>query len=213
MTMTAAAAGNDANKENKIMKIDGGEDGAGAGGKDNSGFDDELILVRSGKTCTQPYHKTCLQSPCTKASRKHTRMISKDEDDDSSKSYKCEKSDSSSCSGIACRNVEAGTQITRSIDTLSDILTKPVVTTEDMSHGDKVIEILKDKTLLPPDPCGHYFCLVSQELMGNPALSCVLIVEADHTCCKALLKGILGDTSIVIPTNNDAAATAAIGPV
>jgi hypothetical protein len=61
MTVTAAAAGNDdANKENEIMEIDWGEDGAGDGGKDNSRFDDELILVRSGQTFTRPYHNTCL---------------------------------------------------------------------------------------------------------------------------------------------------------
>jgi hypothetical protein len=38
-----------------------------------------------------------------------------------------------------------------------------------------------------------------------------LIVEADHTRCKALLEGILEDAGVVIPTNDDAAA--AIGPV
>ncbi|KAJ7818388.1 hypothetical protein B0H14DRAFT_2601269 [Mycena olivaceomarginata] len=52
---TAAAAGNnDANKENEIMEIDGVKDSAGAGGKGNGRFDDELILVHSGQTSTWP---------------------------------------------------------------------------------------------------------------------------------------------------------------
>ncbi|KAJ7798975.1 hypothetical protein B0H14DRAFT_2904603 [Mycena olivaceomarginata] len=106
-----------------------------------------------------------------------------------------------------------GTQIARSVDALSDVLAKPVVTAEDMTHVDKVIEILKDKTLLPPDPRGRYFRLVSRELAASPALSRVLIVEEDHTRRKALLEGILEDAGIVIPTDDAAAAAAAIGPV
>ncbi|KAJ7753039.1 hypothetical protein B0H14DRAFT_2980066, partial [Mycena olivaceomarginata] len=145
-TATAAAAGNDdTNKENEVMEIDGGEDSAGAGGKGNGRFDDELI-----------------PSPRTMASRKRARAVTR-------------KSDSSSRSGTARRNAEAGTQIARSVDALSDVLAKPVVTTEDMTHVDKVIEILKDKTLLPPDPRGRYFRLVSRELAASPALSRVLI--------------------------------------
>jgi hypothetical protein len=213
-TATAAAAGNDdTNKENEVMEIDGGEDSAGAGGKGNSRFDDELIPVRSGLPLTPPSHNTCFQSPRTMASRKRARAVSKDDDDDSAKSHKREKSDSSSRSGTARRNAEAGTQIARSVDTLSDVLAKPVVTAEDMTHVDKVIEILKDKTLLPPDPRGRYFRLVSRELAASPALSRVLIVEEDHTRRKALLEGILEDAGIVIPTDDAAAAAAAIGPV
>jgi hypothetical protein len=170
-TTTAAAAGNDdANKENEIMEIDGVEDSTGAGGKGNGCFDDELILVHSGQTFTRPYHDTFSQSPHTKASRKRTHAISEDEDDNSGRSHRREKSDSSSHSGIARRNAEAGTQIAHSVDALSDVLAKPVVTAEDMSHVDKVIKILKDKTLLPPDPHRQFFRLVSRELAGSPAL-------------------------------------------
>ncbi|KAJ7839105.1 hypothetical protein B0H14DRAFT_3458867 [Mycena olivaceomarginata] len=196
-TTTAAAAGNDdANKENEIMEIDGGEDSAGAGGKGKGRFDDELTL-----------------SPRTKASRKRARAISEDDDDDGARSHKREKSDSSSCSGTARRNAEAGTQIARSVDALSDVLTKPVVTAEDMSHVDKVVEILKDHTLLPPDPRGQYFRVVSRELAASPALSRILIVEKDHTRRKALLEGILEDAGIIVPTNDDAATAAVIVPV
>ncbi|KAJ7821006.1 hypothetical protein B0H14DRAFT_3471855 [Mycena olivaceomarginata] len=196
-TTTAAAAGNDdANKENEIMEIDGGEDSAGAGGKGKGRFDDELTL-----------------SPRTKASRKRARAISEDNDDDGARSHKREKSDSSSRSGTARRNTEAGTQIARSVDALSDVLAKPVITTEDMSHVDKVVEILKDHTLLPPDPRGQYFRVVSRELAASPALSRILIVEKDHTRRKALLEGILEDAGIIVPTNDDAAAAAVIVPV
>ncbi|KAJ7790969.1 hypothetical protein B0H14DRAFT_3501075 [Mycena olivaceomarginata] len=111
-------------------------------------------------------------------------------------------------SGTARRNAEAGTQIARSVDTLSKVLAKPVVTAEDMSHVDRVIEILKDKLLLPPDPRGRYFRLVSRELAGNPALSRILIVEDDHTRRKGLIEGILEDAGIVIPIDD-----AAGGPV
>ncbi|KAJ7831345.1 hypothetical protein B0H14DRAFT_2805095 [Mycena olivaceomarginata] len=181
------AGNDDTNKENEVMEIDGGEDSAGAGGKGNSRFDDELI-----------------PSPCTMASRKRARAC---------KIPQARKSDSSSRSGTVRRNAEAGTQIARSVDALSDVLAKPVVTAKDMTHIDKVIEILKDKTLLPPDPRGRYFCLVSRELAASPALSCVLIIEEDHTRRKALLEGILEDAGIVIPTDDAAAAAAAIGPV
>ncbi|KAJ7312379.1 hypothetical protein DFH08DRAFT_973459 [Mycena albidolilacea] len=99
-TMTAAAAGNnDTKRENEIIEIDGVEDSTGVGGKDNSCFDDELIL-----------------SPHTKASRKHAHVINEDEDDDNGRSHKQKKSDSSSHSGITHCNAEAGTQITRSVD-------------------------------------------------------------------------------------------------
>ncbi|KAJ7896676.1 hypothetical protein B0H14DRAFT_3425464 [Mycena olivaceomarginata] len=91
-----------------------------------------------------------------------------------------------------------------SVDTLSKVLAKPVITAEDMSHVDKVIEILKDKSLLPPDPQGRYFRLISQELTGNPALSHILIIEDDHTRLKGLIKGILEDAGIVIPIDDTA---------
>jgi hypothetical protein len=149
----------------------------------------------------------CLQSPRAKASRKREHAISEDEDENT-RSHKRDKSDSSSRSGTARRNAEAGTQIARSVNTLSKVLTKPVVTAEDMSHVNKVVEILKDKSLLPPDPRGRYFRLVSRELAGNPALSRILIVEDDHTCRKGLLEGILEDAGVIIPIDN-----AAAGPV
>ncbi|KAJ7713246.1 hypothetical protein B0H14DRAFT_2644921 [Mycena olivaceomarginata] len=214
-TTTAAAAGNDdANKENEIMEIDGGEDSAGAGGKGKGRFDDELTLCVSRQSFPRPYCNTFLQSPRTKASRKRARAISEDDDDDGARSHKREKSDSSSCSGNRASQ-RRGWDSDRPPPSTpsSDVLTKPVVTAEDMSHVDKVVEILKDHTLLPPDPRGQYFRVVSRELAASPALSRILIVEKDHTRRKALLEGILEDAGIIVPTNDDAATAAVIVPV
>ncbi|KAJ6611926.1 hypothetical protein B0H10DRAFT_2223595 [Mycena sp. CBHHK59/15] len=91
--------------------------------------------------------------------------------------HKHQKSDSSS---VACRNAEAGTQLSRSVNNLSAAMSKPIVTTEDLTHVDEIICILQDKTLLPPDLKGKLFHLASS------ALSCIL-------------EGILEDAGITIP--------------
>ncbi|KAF8155045.1 hypothetical protein K438DRAFT_1777924 [Mycena galopus ATCC 62051] len=96
-------------------------------------------------------------SPREKVSRKRVRAISDDDgdNDDSTKDHKRQKSDSSTRSSTARRNAEAGGA--RSVETLSAAMNKPIVTSEDLSHVDKVIEILQDKTLLSPDHRGHFF--------------------------------------------------------
>ncbi|KAJ7288900.1 hypothetical protein C8J57DRAFT_1495160 [Mycena rebaudengoi] len=68
-----------------------------------------------------------------------------------------------------------------------------------LSHVDNIIDILRDKTLLPPDPKGKLFRIVSSELSRNPGLARVFILEDDHVRRRGLLEGILEDANIEIP--------------
>jgi hypothetical protein len=45
-------------------------------------------------------------------------------------------------------------QLAKSVETLSAAMRKPIITSEDLSYINKVIDILKDKSLLPPNPKG-----------------------------------------------------------
>ncbi|KAJ7724974.1 hypothetical protein B0H14DRAFT_3620912 [Mycena olivaceomarginata] len=131
---------------------------------------------------------------------KRERAISDDDDDDTPQPrlHKRQKSDSSTRS-TARRNAEAGSQLAKSVETLSAAMGKPIVTSEDLSHVDKVIDILKDKNLLPPDPKGRLFRIVCQKLSGDPSLARCLIIEEDYTRRKGLLEGILEDAGIILP--------------
>jgi hypothetical protein len=98
-------------------------------------------------------------------------------------------------------NAKAGSQLTKSVETLSAAMGKPIITSED-----KVIDILK--SLLLPDPRGQLFCIVCQKLSGDAGLTCCLIVEEDYTHRKGLLEGILEDAGKVIPEDPPIPATA-----
>ncbi|KAJ7652961.1 hypothetical protein B0H17DRAFT_1214833 [Mycena rosella] len=125
-----------------------------------------------------------------------------DDDDDevpaNTDRRKRQKSDSSNSSGVARRNAEAGTQLSRSVDNLS-AMSKPIVTPEDLSHVDEVICILQDKTLLPPDPRRKLFRLVSSALSLARALARVFVLEQDFVRRKGILEGILEDKTITVP--------------
>ncbi|KAJ7802355.1 hypothetical protein B0H14DRAFT_2614345 [Mycena olivaceomarginata] len=181
--MSVAALGDDSEKENDVVEVDKGE--GGSKGKGRAVFDDELSMSN--------FHAT--KSPREKASRKRERAISDDDDDTPpARLHKHQKSDSSTRS-TARRNAEAG----KSVETLSAAMGKPIITSEDLSYVNKVIDILKDKSLLPPDPKGQLFRIVCQKLLGDAGLTCCLIVEEDYTHRKGLLEGILEDAGQVIP--------------
>ncbi|KAJ7264133.1 hypothetical protein C8J57DRAFT_1230615 [Mycena rebaudengoi] len=159
-------------------------DDTGCTAAENNSYDDELLETPTDKR--------------TKGTGKRQRAVSEvsDNGDCTKGSRKRQKSDPTS---IARRNAEAGTQLSRSVDNLSAAMLKPIVTTEDLSHVDNIIDILRDKTLLPPDPKGKLFRIVSSELSRNTGLARVFILEDDHVRRQGLLEGILEDANIEIP--------------
>ncbi|KAJ7846852.1 hypothetical protein B0H14DRAFT_2583895 [Mycena olivaceomarginata] len=195
--MSVAALGDDSEKENDVVEVDKGE--GGSKGKGRAVFDDELSMSNFDAT----------KSPREKASRKRGRAISDDDNDNTppARLHKRQKSDSSSRS-TARHNAEAGSQLAKSVETLSAAMGKPIITSEDLSYVDKVIDILKDKSLLPPDPKGRLFRIVCQKLSGDAGLARCLIVEEDYTRRKGLLEGILEDVGQIIPEDPPIAATA-----
>ncbi|KAJ6620523.1 hypothetical protein B0H10DRAFT_1946063 [Mycena sp. CBHHK59/15] len=132
-----------------------------------------------------------------KASKKHKCAKSNGNESETSKDkHKHQKSDSSSVSRC---NAEARTQLSHSVNNLSATMGKPIITTEDVSHVDEVIHILQDKALLPSDPKGKFFHLISSALSREPALGQIFILEEDHIRCKGMLEGILEDAGIEVP--------------
>ncbi|KAJ7731926.1 hypothetical protein DFH07DRAFT_968592 [Mycena maculata] len=126
--------------------------------------------AEAGSGIGEPYDDELSLSP-KRASLKCKRAESDNKTKISPKeSRKRQKSDSSS---VARRNAEAGTQLSRSI--------------------------LKDKTLLPPDPKGKLFRCVSSALGREPALAHIFILEEDRDRCKGILEGILEEAGFNIP--------------
>ncbi|KAJ7032221.1 hypothetical protein C8F04DRAFT_1185275 [Mycena alexandri] len=116
-----------------------GDSGGGAGV-----FDDELGLV-----C----HVHCVHpGPPNPKTKKHVRADTDDENDERRKP----KRQRSELGGKACCNAEAGLQISHALKNFAMFMAQPLVTTEDLSHVNKVVEILKDKTLLPDNPHGKF---------------------------------------------------------
>ncbi|KAJ7235953.1 hypothetical protein C8J57DRAFT_1530372 [Mycena rebaudengoi] len=179
----AGPSNNDADTNRAPLAPLNADDTGGTAAENNS-YDDELLETPTDKR--------------TKGTGKRQRAVSEDSDngDRTKGSRKRQKSDPTS---IARRNAEAGTQLSRSVDNLSAAMLKPIVTTEDLSHVDNIIDILRDKTLLPPDPKGKLFRIVSSELSRNPGLARVFILEDDHVRRRGLLEGILEDANIEIP--------------
>ncbi|KAJ7233255.1 hypothetical protein C8J57DRAFT_1250109 [Mycena rebaudengoi] len=179
----AGPSNNDADTNRAPLAPLNADDTGGTAAENNS-YDDELLETPTDKR--------------TKGTGKRQRAVSEDSDngDRTKGSRKRQKSDPTS---IARRNAEAGTQLSRSVDNLSAAMLKPIVTTEDLSHVDNIIYILRDKTLLPPDPKGKLFRIVSSELSRNPGLARVFILEDDHVRRRGLLEGILEDANIEIP--------------
>ncbi|KAJ7143884.1 hypothetical protein C8R44DRAFT_724894 [Mycena epipterygia] len=159
-----------------------------SGGSQAGLFDDELSAL------------TCMQSPAKTRKRMRAESDDKDTTDpaDPKGKRRCHKSDSSSGS-IARRNAEAGSQLARSVDGLSAAMAKPIVTASDVSYVDDIMEILNDTDLLPPDPRGEAFNIVSTALTSSHPRARVFILTKDDTRRKAMLRNILQEARFEVP--------------
>ncbi|KAJ7429654.1 hypothetical protein FB451DRAFT_1327687 [Mycena latifolia] len=138
----------------------------------------------------------------TRKPKKRERAETDDESSDNvdeNKDKSAPKRQRTNSGGIARRNAEAGTQISRALDNLSAVMAQPLITSEDLSHINEVVEILKDTTLLPEDPRGKLYRAVSTALSGDPALARLFIQETDRIRRIGLLEGILEDKGLLNP--------------
>ncbi|KAJ7602756.1 hypothetical protein B0H17DRAFT_1154910 [Mycena rosella] len=155
----------------------------GLGGAAAGPFDDELGSV----------------SPSPK-SKKRQRANTDDENNDGmNNEHRKPKRQRSESGGTARRNAEAGTQILRALDNFATVMVQPLVTSEDLSHVKEVVEILKDKTLLPDDPRGKLYRAVSKVLSHDAAQAHLFILEDHRTRRIGILEGIL-DTGLLPDT-------------
>ncbi|KAJ7197849.1 hypothetical protein C8J57DRAFT_1737558 [Mycena rebaudengoi] len=153
-----------------------GDGGVGAGA-----FDDELGLAPSPK------------------SKKRQRANTDDENDNGANDQRPNpKRQRSESGGKARRNAEAGTQISRALDNFATVMAQPLVTTEDLSHVNEIVEILKDKTLLPDDPRGRLYRAVAKVLSHDAAQARLFILEDDRTRCIGMLEGILEEAGLLV---------------
>ncbi|KAJ7678576.1 hypothetical protein B0H14DRAFT_3064089 [Mycena olivaceomarginata] len=100
--------------------------------------------------------------------------------------------------GVARRNAEAGMQISRALDHLCVVIAQPILTSEDLSHVNEVVAILKDASLLPDDPRGRLYRAVSAALSHDATLARVFILEQDRTRRIGILEGILEDAGLLV---------------
>ncbi|KAJ7498459.1 hypothetical protein B0H11DRAFT_1980370 [Mycena galericulata] len=136
--------------------------------------------------------------PTSPVSKKRQRADTDDENDDGASGgrQKVKRSRSES-GGKARRNAEAGTQISRALENFATVMAQPLVTSEDLSHVNEIVAILKDKTLLPDDPRGKLFRTVSKVLSQDPAQARLFILEDDRTRRIGMLEGILEDAGLL----------------
>ncbi|KAJ7484945.1 hypothetical protein B0H11DRAFT_1980233 [Mycena galericulata] len=136
--------------------------------------------------------------PESPVSKKRQRADTDDENDDGASGgrQKVKRSRSES-GGKARRNAEAGTQISRALENFATVMAQPLVTSEDLSHVNEIVTILKDKTLLPDDPRGKLFRTVSKVLSQDPAQARLFILEDDRTRRIGMLEGILEDAGLL----------------
>jgi hypothetical protein len=104
---------------------------------------------------------------------------------------------------VARRNAEAGSQLARSVDGLSAAMLKPIITTttNDLSHVDEVIGILADVALLPPDPDGELFDIVSASLTSSQTQARIFVLANDPVRRKAIIKRILKQAGVNVPND------------
>ncbi|KAJ7642902.1 hypothetical protein B0H17DRAFT_1216272 [Mycena rosella] len=146
-------------------------------------FDDELDIA------------TSISPPVSK--KRERAQMDDDGSDTENVGKRPLKRHRSESGGTARRNAEAGTQISRALDNLSNVMAQPLVTAEDLSHVADVVEILKDTTLLPSDPRGRLYRTVTTALSRAAALARVFILEQDRTRRIGLLEGILEDAGLL----------------
>ncbi|KAJ7715345.1 hypothetical protein B0H16DRAFT_1477500 [Mycena metata] len=154
-----------------------GDGGGGAGA-----FDDELEVV-----------------PPSPKAKKRVRADTDDENDDAATEGRGKSKRPCKSGGKARRNAEAGSQILRALENFATVMAQPLVTTEDLSHVNEIVNILKDKSLLPDDPRGKFYRIVSKVLSHDPALARLFILEEDRTRRIGMLEGILEDAGVVLP--------------
>ncbi|KAJ7803054.1 hypothetical protein B0H14DRAFT_3884229 [Mycena olivaceomarginata] len=171
-------------------------DGEATGGLNN--YDDELRLVC---VCFIELHTglpMLLSSPRLPTKRTHAESDDDDATDPEPKRPRV-KSNSSTASSTVKRNAEAGSQIALSFNKLSDTMAKPIVTTTDVSYVDDVMRVLEDETLLPPDPCGKLFNIVSTYLTESPVRARLFVITQSAECRKGMIAGILEAAGVVLP--------------
>ncbi|KAJ7342513.1 hypothetical protein DFH08DRAFT_963257 [Mycena albidolilacea] len=107
------------------------------------------------------------------------------------------KSDSSTTSTCG-RNADAASQLARSVDSLSAAMLKPIVTMQDILYVNNVMLVLNDPTanLLPPDPRGKLFNLVSKALTASQTQAWIFILASDHSRRRGIIAGILEDAGV-----------------
>ncbi|KAF8142635.1 hypothetical protein K438DRAFT_1994725 [Mycena galopus ATCC 62051] len=145
-----------------------------------------------------------VNSPPPRPSRKRTRSDSDDDEAadapdaaDMKGKRKRNKLDSSTSS--ARRNAEAGSQLARSVDNLSVAMLKPIVTTEDISFVNDVMRIPEDPTLLPHDPRGKLFNIISKALTSSPTQACIFILATNDSRRKGIISSILEEAGVEVP--------------
>ncbi|KAJ7831940.1 cyclin-like protein [Mycena olivaceomarginata] len=136
-------------------------------------------------------------APVSRKTSKKRERAQTDDNGSDSENKKAPKHKRSDSGGLARRNAEAGTQISRALDNLSNALAQPLVTSDDLSYIDKVVNILKDSILLPDDPRGKLYRTVSRALSTDPALARVFILEEDRIRRIGMLEGILEDAGLL----------------
>lgn len=174
------------------------------GGSHGGEYPDELTLVRLSFFLVLSYSAlTPLQSPA-KPPTKRTRAESDDDEPNDPADPKGKrrrvKSDSSTTSTRG-RNADAASQLARSVDSLSAAMLKPIVTMQDISYVDNVMLVLNDPTanLLPPDPRGKLFNLVSKALTASQTQARIFILASDHSRRRGIIAGILEDAGVEVP--------------
>ncbi|KAJ7608553.1 hypothetical protein FB45DRAFT_242618 [Roridomyces roridus] len=102
----------------------------------------------------------------------------------------------------AGRTSEAAQHIGRGLQTIGESMSAPIITKSDTSHVDAIIDILlDDPTLLPNDPDGSYYALVTDYFSTNQMQARVFIKTKVRVQRIALLKRVLNASEIDIPVD------------
>ncbi|KAJ6452098.1 hypothetical protein C8R45DRAFT_1113215 [Mycena sanguinolenta] len=137
--------------------LDDTEEGEGSGG---ANYDDELSLSPAKPS------KKRTHSESNKNNNTNNTITPKGK-------HRRNKSDSGT--GSVRRNGEAGSQLARSVDNLSAAMLKLIMTSKDLSYVDD-----DDPTLLPADPRGKLFNIVSAALTSSQTRARIFILAADN---------------------------------
>ncbi|KAJ7703923.1 hypothetical protein B0H17DRAFT_1193855 [Mycena rosella] len=156
----------------------------GLGGAATGPFDDELGSV----------------SPSPKSKKRQRANTDDENNNGANNECRKPKRQRSESGGTARRNAEAGTQISCALDNFATVMAQPLVTSEDLSPIKEIIEILRDKTLLPEDPRRKLYRAVSKVLSHNAAQARLFILEDDRTRHMGILEGILEDAGLLPDT-------------